>query len=127
MIVTLLSHPSLLSLDSGANDLEISDFSSDTQTRHGHHFMLLPGTAAGALGHIMAPGCVPPLRLSVRTAQTLKYQRLQETAWTLLFVFFAPYKTQKEKCIMLKNIKSIWRRKTFTVQKKTFCRCRKTS
>lgn len=55
---------------------------------HGRHFMLLPGTAAGAYGHIMAPGCVPLLRLSVRTAQMLKYQRLQETAWTFQYSFF---------------------------------------
>lgn len=53
--------------------------------------MLLPGTATGAHGHKMAPGCEALFRLSVCTARMLKYQRLQETAWTFQhsFSFFS--------------------------------------
>lgn len=62
--------------------------------------MLLPGTATGAHGHNMAPGCVPLLRFSVRIAPALKYQRLQETAWTFQLFFLAPYqKDTEKKCI----------------------------
>lgn len=64
--------------------------------------MLLPGAAAGAHGHVMAPGCVPPLRLSVPTDQMLKYQRMQETAWTFenSSFFFVPYKILRKKYVL---------------------------
>lgn len=107
MIVTLLSHPSLLSLDSGANDLEISDFSSDAQTRRGHHFMLLPGTAAGALRHIMAPGCVPLFRLSLyvqpKRSSTSDCRKLHGHYWVFFVCFVLLLIKHKEKCIMLKK------------------------
>ena len=77
-----------LSLDCGANDLEIMNFSTDSQTLlsstwtslhattwHGNR---CPRTHSG--GWLRAS----PLFFLYVHPQTLKYQRLQETAWTYI-------------------------------------------
>lgn len=56
--VSLLSHPSLWIL-------ELMPWRFQTPARTHRLVVLLPGTAAGAIGHKMAPGCMPLLHLSL--------------------------------------------------------------
>lgn len=56
------------------------------------HIMLLPGTAPGAHGRIRRCLVVCPFCLSGPSAQKLKHQRLQETAWTFHYSFMFPRK-----------------------------------
>lgn len=99
----------------------------------GRHFiMLLPGTATGGprtqngrpglscppffffffvFLYVYSPNAQVPATAGNCTDISIQFS-------FSYYYHFAPYKTQKEKVYHVKYIKSIWRRKTFTIQEK---------